>query len=134
MNETEFITSLPLFEYQKKGVAFLHSIGSGLLGDSPGVGKTLQVIALAEHTGAEKILVFCPAVLKHQWANELKIFVPHRKSIVIEGNKKERTELWKQEADYYIVNYELLLRDFLEMNSREWCYIFADEATKISNA
>lgn len=125
---------LPLFEYQKKGVTFLHSIGSGVLGDSPGVGKTLQVIALAEHNEAKKILVFCPAVLKHQWANELKIFVPHRKSVVIEGTKTERAVLWKQEADYYIVNYELLLRDFEAMNSREWDYILADEATKISNA
>ena len=128
------MTELPLFEFQKKGVEFLHQIGSGLLGDSPGVGKTLQVIALAEHTKAEKILVFCPAVLKHQWKNELKIFVPHRTSVVIEGTKKERAELWKKDVHYYLVNYELLLRDFADMNIREWCYIFADEATKISNA
>ena len=134
MIETDFKTSLPLFPYQIKGAEFLHNIGSGLLGDSPGVGKTLQVIALAEHTKAEKILVFCPAVLKHQWANELKIFVPHRTSVVIEGTKKERAELWKKDVHYYLVNYELLLRDFADMNIREWCYIFADEATKISNA
>src|SRR3990167_1101925 len=134
MSETDFKTSLPLFPYQRAGAEFLLRIGSGLLGDSPGVGKTLQVIALAEHTKAEKILVFCPAVLKHQWANELRIFVPHRTSVVIEGTKKERAELWKKDVHYYLVNYELLLRDFADMNIREWDYIFADEATKISNA
>ena len=134
MINSTFKTTLPLFPYQVKGAEFLHRIGSGLLGDSPGVGKTLQVIALAEHTQAEKILVFCPAVLKHQWANELKIFVPHRTSVVIEGTKKERAELWKKDVHYYLVNYELLLRDFADMNIREWDYIFADEATKISNA
>lgn len=131
--DTEFESSLPLFPYQKVGSAFLWKIGSGLLGDSPGTGKTLQVMALAEKAGAEKILVFCPAVLKHQWKNEIEKFVPHRKAIVIEGTKTERVALWREEADYYIANYELLLRDFDNMNSREWDYIFADEATKICN-
>lgn len=131
--DTDFTTTLPLFPYQKVGAAFLWKIGSGLIGDSPGTGKTIQVMALAEKAGAEKILVFCPAVLKHQWENELKTFVPHRKAVVIEGTKAERVALWQEEADYYIANYELLLRDFDNMNCREWDYIFADEATKICN-
>lgn len=133
MPDAEFANNLPLYPYQKVGSAFLWKIGSGLLGDEPGTGKTLQVMALAEKAGAEKILVFCPSVLKHQWANELKTFVPHRKAIVIEGTKAERVALWREEADYYIANYELLLRDFDSMNCREWDYIFADEATKICN-
>lgn len=131
--DTEFTTFLPLFPYQKVGSAFLWKIGSGLLGDSPGTGKTIQVMALAEKAEAKKILVFCPAALKHQWKNELEKFVPHRKAIVIEGIKTERIALWREEADYYIANYELLLRDFENMNCREWDYIFADEATKICN-
>ena len=37
-------------------------------------------------------------------------------------------------ARFFIVNYELLLRNFEAMNCREWDMIIADEATKISNA
>jgi SNF2 family DNA or RNA helicase len=133
LDSVNFKTDIPLYGYQKVGAAWLVRVGSGILGDQVGLGKTPQVLSVAEATGANKILVFCPSVLKHQWFMECAKFVPHRKVVVIEGTKKERIKLWQEDADYYIANYELLLRDFVEMNTREWCYIFADECTKISN-
>lgn len=131
--DTEFKTSLPLYNFQRVGASFLDNIGSGLLGDEPGAGKTLQTIAVVEKNEAQKVLVFCPSVLKHQWEHEINKFVPDKKAIVIEGSKKERSTLWNKDAVYYIVNYELLLRDFEEMSRYEWDYILADECTKISS-
>lgn len=131
--DTEFTTSLPLFPYQKVGSSFLWKIGSGLLGDEPGTGKTIQVLALVEKAKAGKVLVFCPAVLKHQWAAEIEKFLPDTKVQIIEGVKEVRDDKWHAEARFYVANYELLLRDFDSMNCREWDYILADEATKISN-
>lgn len=131
-NDIEFVSSLPLYNFQRVGAAFLDKIGSGILGDEPGGGKTLQVMALAEKNKAKKVLVFCPAVLKHQWEGEIHKFLPGSPVVVIEGNKKERSDLWSTESVYYIANYELLLRDFEQMD-KEWDYIFADEATKISS-
>lgn len=132
MSDTDFPDTLPLYNYQRVGASFLYKIGSGILGDEPGAGKTLMSLAVVEKRKSRKVLVFCPAVLKHQWAGEVRKFLPGHKVIVIEGTQKKREELWKQEARFYICNYELLLRDFNSMN-KDWDYIIADEATKISN-
>lgn len=128
-------SKLPLFPYQQKDVDLLYQIGSGLLGNEPGTGKTLTTIALAEKIEARKILVFCPSVLKYQWAKEIAKFTPHRKAIVIEGAKSERDGLWVKDCDYYIANYELLLRDFdtIQASRPWWDLLLSDEATKISN-
>lgn len=159
MDDTEFISSLPLFPYQKVGAAFLYQIGSGLMGDEVGLGKTIQALAVCEKVNAGKVLIFCPASIKWQWAAEIEKFLypngaPEGEIVVVEGNKRTRdlilqdqimirSENWKGKvnelrqsfgARFFIVNYELLLRNFDAMNCREWDIIIADEATKISNA
>lgn len=133
MDDAPFDTLLPLFPYQKVGAAFLYKIGSGLLGDEPGTGKTIQSIAVCQKIGALKVLVFCPAAVKYQWADEIERFIPGMKIVVIDGDKKAREKLWQSEAQYYIANYELLLRDIIEMQRIEWDICIADEATRISN-
>jgi len=140
MPDTEFSTTLPLFPYQKVGAAFLYNIGSGLMGDEMGLGKTIQSLAVCVKAKAQKILVFCPSAVKWQWAAEIERFIGTANATVcvVEGNKEARARLWKSPAvnaspTYMIVNYELLLRDFHEMNAYEWDVIIADEATRISN-
>lgn len=157
--DTEFESPLPLFPYQKVGASFLYQIGSGLMGDDMGLGKTIQSLAVAEKAQCEKVLIFCPASVKWQWAAEIEKFLypkgaPEGEIVVVEGNKRTRElmlmdkivvrrESWKGKANgwrektggrFFIVNYELLLRDFDAMDCREWDMIIADEATKISNA
>lgn len=159
MDDAEFTSPLPLFPYQKVGAAFLYKIGSGLMGDEMGLGKTVQALALCEKIQAKKVLIFCPAALKWQWAAEIEKFLypagaPEGEIAVVEGNKKTRDLIlqdqivvrrtdwrgksngWRQRqgARFFIANYELLLRNFNAMNYREWDVIIADEATKISNA
>lgn len=132
--DADFKTDLPLYPYQKAGAAFLINIGSGLLGDDPGLGKTLQTLAVCEETKAGKVLIFCPAAVKWQWFEEIGKFIKNNNNaVVIEGNKAARDVIWKSEARFYIANYELLLRDFDSINVRKWDIILADEATKISN-
>ncbi len=133
MDDTEFETTLPLFPYQKVGSSFLWKIGSGLLGDEMGLGKTIQSLAVCEKAKAGKVLVFAPSAVKWQWASEIEKFIPGTSVVVVEGAAQQRGELWKSEARFFIANYELLLRDFEDMNMREWDIIIADEATRISN-
>lgn len=134
--DTEFEIALPLFPYQKVGAAFLCKVGSGLLGDDLGLGKTLMSLAVAEHEKARKVLIFCPSAVKFQWAQEIEKFMPVEKerTCVIDGSKQERLALWNKGGNrFYIANYELLLRDFEEINWIKWDVIIADEATRISN-
>lgn len=129
--EVEFDTKLPLYPFQKKGAAFLAKIGSGLLGDEMGIGKSIQSLAVVEAAGAQQVLIICPAAIKWQWYEEIKKFIGEE-AVVVEGTKPKRDKLWQEKARFYVANYELLLRDFDEIN-RDWDYIIADEATKISN-
>jgi len=133
MGDTEFETSLPLYNFQRVGASFLYKVGNGLLGDPPGLGKTLMAIAVAEKVEAEKVLIFTPSAVKWQFENEIKRFIPEAKTVIVDGTVDKRRELWRSDARFYIANYELLLRDFEHINVREWDLIIADEATKISN-
>lgn len=133
-DDTQFESPLPLFPYQRVGCRFIDTIKSGIIGDEVGIGKTLQAIALAESPVTEpgKILILCPAILKYQWENEFKKFLPTAAVQVIDGNAEERMDQWKEDAKYYIANYELLLRDSV-ISLRKWSMVIADEATRISN-
>lgn len=141
MDDTEFTSPLPLFPFQKVGAAFLYKIGSGLLGDQPGLGKTLQSLAVCVKSEARKVLIFCPAAVKYQWQEEIRKFLGDVSVTVsvVDGNKKERDVRWKWPKVegalplYVIANYELLLRDLPEMQAVDWDVIIADEATRISN-
>ena len=124
--------STPLFPYQKIGVAFMLKAKNCLLGDEPGLGKTIQSITVCEELKAKKILVLCPSILKDNWASEVKQWTD-KTSIVIGGTAAKRKEQWAKSRHYYLANYELLLRDLEYMQSIEWDFIIADEATRLSN-
>ncbi len=133
--ETDAIekTNLPLYNFQKIGTGFLCATSSSLLGDEPGLGKTIQSLATVIINDAKKTLIFCPSTLKLNWADEITKWLPDKKTVVITGSKKQREEDWKKDVDFYLVNYELLLRDMPEILKFDWDYIIADEATRISN-
>lgn len=144
-SNAEFVTELPLLPYQRAGAEFLREAGSAVLGDDVGLGKTIQTLAVIEsRPEVKKVLVFCPSVLKYQWANEIVKFLGsnfsdgerrYKFTQVIDGNGAQRAKQWANAwpYKYYICNYELLLRDIEFMKLIQWDYIVADEATKISN-
>ncbi len=135
----DFRTNLPLLPYQTTGAAFLTANGGGLLADSVGLGKTIQALAACEKLRIKDspksggtVLWLTMASLKYQTRNEIKKFVPNARVIIIEGTKKEREHLYNQPAEYYIVNYELLLRDDV-FKKASMSVIVCDEATRLSN-
>ena len=88
-----------LYKHQEEGVKFLLSRNRAILGDQMGVAKTMQSVVAAIESGAERILIVCPASLKLNWKREIKIF---SKSIfVVDGNK------WDT-AKFTIINYDIL--------------------------
>lgn len=134
---------LPLFDFQRKGASFLKAMPAALLADVPGLGKSIQTLAATEHE--EQVLIFVPASLKYNWEEEIKKWLKDSRVLVIDGNKKERTEQWLMATDgfyqnsvkvrpkFVIANYELLLHDLDLIKAHEWPVGVCDEATRISN-
>src|SRR3990167_11390602 len=125
--------NLPMFVFQQCGSGFMCVADSALNGDQPGLGKTIQAIAAAKLKKCKKILVFTFATLKDTWADEIAKWAPEMSSIIIKGEKAARNKLWTKDKNFYIANYEQLLKDLPEILKHDWDAIIADEATRISN-
>ncbi len=126
-----------LFPYQTEGVAFLASRGRALLADDMGLGKTLQAISaaswLVDNAGIKKVLVICPASLKHQWAREVEKFTAHPVQI-IQGAAENRFVQYRADALFFIINYELTVRDLSVINDTlKPDLVILDEAQRIKN-
>lgn len=126
-----------LYPYQIEGVAFLASTGRALLADDMGLGKTLQAIAAARYLfareGVARVLVVCPASLKHQWAREITRFTG-LDAAVIQGGAAVRRAQYAGHATFTIVNYELVLRDrALIQSDLAPDLLILDEAQRIKN-
>ena len=126
-----------LYPYQTDGVAFLVGRGRALLADDMGLGKTLQAIAAAHwlhrNAGVERVLIVCPASLKFQWARELARFIG-AEAHVVQGPADARRVQYRQGAGFYVINYELVLRDLsILTESLAPDLLILDEAQRIKN-
>ena len=88
-----------LYDHQKSGIKFLLSRSGCILGDDMGLAKTAQSIIAALESGAERILVVCPASVKINWLREINCYCD---DVVIVSGKK-----WKS-AKFTIINYDIL--------------------------
>ncbi len=126
-----------LYPYQVTGTAFLAGTGRALLADDMGLGKTLQAISAAvwlnNNEGVEKVLIVCPASLKQQWAREVAKFTDHQTQ-VIGGPPPKRAGQYRRQVTFFILNYELILRDLSVINETlRPDLIIMDEAQRIKN-
>ena len=89
------------FPHQEKGIKFLLSKKNCILADDMGLGKTFQSIVSALETGAEKVLVVCPANAKINWYREISNFVPEEDISIL------KTGHWNPKK-FTIINYDIL--------------------------
>jgi SWI/SNF-related matrix-associated actin-dependent regulator 1 of chromatin subfamily A len=96
--------------YQIEGILFLRSHPGAILGDDPGLGKTLQaLIALPERARA---IIVCPATLKRNWQREAnggvgrKAWRPDLRARVMEGRQESISP--PNLGEILIYNYEIL--------------------------
>lgn len=96
------------YDYQKQAVKFFEiNEGKAILGDSPGVGKTLVPITYAAKHKL-KTLVICPASLKLNWRKEILNF-SNEKAHVYKYNPTKKSgniNYSKEDSLFHIINYE----------------------------
>jgi len=102
---------------------------SFLLADEPGLGKTAQALLAAQVADAYPLLVVVPNVVKTNWAHEVELWTPSRRSTVVHGDG-DRVDGF---ADIVIVNYELLDRHVGWLGDLGFRGMVVDEAHFIKN-
>jgi SNF2 family DNA or RNA helicase len=95
-------------------------------------GKTPQSISTALHLNCNKILIICPASVKRQWNREIQKFT-NKTCTIIDGKSKQREQQYKEDSMFFIVNYELVMKDLPWINMRTWDMVIADEVSRIKN-
>lgn len=117
-----------LLPHQQEAISFLHKKnGQALLWLPCGSGKTLIAAQFCVEKRCATTLVICPSSVKLQWQEEIKRWFPRMTSIVIGGIPSYRKKQWALGADFVIVNYELLLRDFPLILDKKWDATILDE-------
>ncbi len=121
-----------LKDYQKAGIEYMSRNGRGvLLGDEMGLGKTLQVLATIERMKYYPALIICPAVVKYNWLRECEKWLPNRKAALIDSYAKD--EKASGPAEIFIINYDLIKKYWLFIDSGLWNVLICDESHYLKN-
>ena len=102
------------YEYQKDGIRFGLDRRRLLIGDEPGLGKTLQSIGIVDTATAYPCLVICPSSLKINWQREFEKFT-NKKALVLDNATRTSWPylLGMGMFSVAIVNYESLKKFFV---------------------
>ena len=102
------------YEYQKEGILFGLKRRRLLIGDEPGLGKTLQSIGIVDTAAAYPCLVICPSSLKINWQREFEKFTD-KKALVLDNATRASWPYLLGMGMFHvaIVNYESLRKFFV---------------------
>lgn len=130
-------------KYQKNGYKWLRTLETwqfgGILADDMGLGKTLQVISVllaAKQEGREGTsLIVAPASLVFNWGEEFQKFAPELNISLVTGTQEERQKKINdyETFDVLVTSYDLLKRDILYYEGKQFFYEIIDEAQYIKN-
>ena len=102
------------YPYQREGICFGLDKRRLLIGDEPGLGKTLQSIGIVDTADAYPALVICPSSLKINWQREFEKFTD-KKALVLDNASRSAWPYFMQMGMFHvaIVNYESLRKYFV---------------------
>lgn len=103
------------YDFQRNGIAYAIQTKRLIIGDKPGLGKTIQAMATVVALNAYPCLVICPASLKHNWKKEFEN-VTFEKAMIM---SEEIHNTWPFFYDanivkVFITNYESLKKYFVK--------------------
>ena len=81
------------YTYQREGIIFGLEKKRLLIGDEPGLGKTLQSIGIVDTANAYPTLGICPSSLKISWQREFEKFTDEEAIDVVRGSRASGKEL-----------------------------------------
>lgn len=102
------------YPYQRDGISYGLQSKRLIIGDEPGLGKTLQSIGIVDTANAYPCLVICPSSLKINWQREFEKFTD--KSAKVLDNNVRSTWGYLLSMGVHqvaIVNYESLRKFFV---------------------
>lgn len=99
------------YPYQRAGIAYGMLRDASLIADEPGLGKTLQSLALLHIRQSYPAVAVVPATIKINWLKEARRNVPELREdgavAILSGRAKPGQEL-PVGAKMYIINYDIL--------------------------
>lgn len=113
--------------HQVHGVARMLAEPSFILGDDTGLGKTRQAVITAIERGGLKLII-CPATPKENWKDEILMVSPTATVNIISGSKGIDPN-----AEWNIINYDILKKNHDSIHSVHWTTVVADEGHRCKN-
>ena len=115
------------YTYQREGIIFGLEKKRLLIGDEPGLGKTLQSIGIVDTANAYPTLVICPSSLKINWQREFEKFTD-KKAIVLDNATRTSWPYLLQMGMFHmaIVNYESLRKYFVYDTGKDRAFRLKD--------
>jgi SNF2 family DNA or RNA helicase len=123
------------YQYQVDGVRKLCRMGSAILGDDMGLGKSLQALTVAavdfEMGKADRLLIVAPASLKWNWAQEIEDHTLFTKEVLDGSPAMREKQLDAFNTDILIVGYEQVVKHVDKLNTMGFQVVIYDEAHMI---
>ena len=115
-------------EYQHAAAEYILAREHGLIGDAPGVGKTLEAVLVSNALEAKRTLVVCPASLRLNWEKEIWKWstIPDVSTYpILKGSDGVSFK-----HDYVITSYDLLRNTGIQAGIMDqmWDHVILDEA------
>jgi SWI/SNF-related matrix-associated actin-dependent regulator 1 of chromatin subfamily A len=124
---------LEYLPYQKAGIEFavynpfIHT----LIGDEPGLGKTVQAIGVTNLRPGFPILIICPASLMMNWKVHFERWSMKKLSYQLINTGRDELS----DVDCYIISFNLFSNKILfdKFSRKSFYYLIVDEAHKLKN-
>lgn len=102
------------YDYQLEGIHYGLKQKRLIIGDEPGLGKTLQSIGIVDAASAYPCLVICPSSLKINWQREFEKFTD-KKALVLDSATRTTWPYLLRMGMHHVavVNYESLRKYFV---------------------
>jgi SWI/SNF-related matrix-associated actin-dependent regulator 1 of chromatin subfamily A len=134
------VTKIPksktvLLPYQEEGVRMLGPDGfdgCALLADDMGLGKTVQIAKFMErYLETWPALVVCPASIKYQWQDELRLHAGIDSEVLEGTTVPEHYRFVRKPA--YVINYDILHHWVFKLRRLRAGLVVLDECQRIKN-